>query len=302
MTFKRVLLFGAGGQLGSAFREGWTGPGALIAVDRSHADLDMPGTAMTVINTEHPDAVINAAAYTAVDKAEDEPEACTRLNALAVQEIAEVCAARDIPLLHFSSDYVFNGRKSGPYVESDAPDPLSVYGRSKHAGEKAAAYCPKHLILRTSWVFGPHGPNFMRSILRLAGERDTLEVVDDQIGAPTATVVLVAASVAALRQLQDAPASDPRWGLYHLSARGVVSWCGFARWIVQTAIDDAGASLRLQPAGIRAISSGDYSAAAQRPHNSRMDCSKFETAFQHPLPDWQSAAATVLARLLRPAS
>ena len=299
MAFRRVLLFGAGGQLGSAFRETWTGPGALIAVDRSRADLDMPGAAAAVISTEHPDAVINAAAYTAVDKAETEPEAANRLNALAVQEIAEVCAARDIPLLHFSSDYVFNGKKSGPYVESDAPDPLSAYGRSKLAGEQAAAHNPKHLILRTSWVFGPHGGNFMRSILRLAAERDTLDVVDDQIGAPTATALLVTAGTAALCQLQDAPASDPRWGLYHLCARGVVSWCGFARWIVQNAAE---APLRLQPDAIHAITSADYASAARRPHNSRLDCTKFETAFQYPLPDWQTAAGPVLARLQPPAS
>ena len=300
MAFKRVLLFGAGGQLGSAFRETWSGPGALIAADRSRADLDMPGAAAALIAAEQPDAVINAAAYTAVDRAESEPERALQVNAAAVREIAEACAARDIPLLHFSSDYVFNGKKSGPYVESDAPDPLSAYGRSKLAGEQAAALCPKHLILRTSWVFGPHGGNFMRSILRLAGERDTLDVVDDQIGAPTATALLVAVGTEALRQMQDAPASDPRWGLYHLSAHGEVSWYGFARWILENA--GARAPLRLQPDAVRAIASADYPSAARRPHNSRLDCTKFETAFQYPLPDWQTAAGPVLARLQPPAS
>jgi dTDP-4-dehydrorhamnose reductase len=299
MGFKRVLLFGAGGQLGSAFREMWNGPGELIAVDRTGADLGQSGVAAALIAAEQPDAVINAAAYTAVDRAESEPELAIRVNAAAVREMAEACASRDIALLHFSSDYVFNGEKFGPYVESDAPDPRSAYGRSKHAGEQAAARCPKHLILRTSWVFGPHGGNFMRSILRLAGERDSLDVVDDQIGAPTATALLVAAGTEALRQMQDAPASDPRWGLYHLCPRGVVSWCGFARWIVQNAAD---APLRLQPDAIHAITSADYASAARRPHNSRMDCTKFETAFQYPLPDWQSAAAPVLARQLTPAS
>jgi dTDP-4-dehydrorhamnose reductase len=300
MAFKRVLLFGAGGQLGSAFREMWNGPGELIAVDRTGADLGQSGVAAALIATEQPDAVINAAAYTAVDRAESEPELAMRVNAAAVQEMAEACAARDIPLLHFSSDYVFNGEKSGPYMESDAPDPRSAYGRSKHAGEQVAAHCPKHLILRTSWVFGPQGGNFMRSILRLAGERDSLDVVDDQFGAPTATALLVDAGVSALRQLQDAPAGDPRWGLYHLSARGEVSWYGFARWILENA--GARAPLRLQPDAVRAIASADYPAAAVRPHNSRMDCTKFETAFQYPLPDWQSAAAPVLARQLTPAS
>lgn len=298
MALERVLLFGAGGQLGSAFREQWPG---LIASSRAQADLSVPGAAAACIAAERPQAVINAAAYTAVDRAEAEADAATRLNAEAVQEIAEACRAADIPLLHFSSDYVFNGQKPAPYVETDAPEPLSAYGRSKWAGEQAAAHCPKHLILRTSWVFGPHGHNFMRSILRLAGERDSLEVVDDQIGAPTATSVLVQAAMAAFAQLQNAPADDPRWGLYHLSASGAVSWCGFARWIVQNA-SAAGAPLRLQPEAIRAIASRDYPAAAIRPHNSRMDCSKFETAFQYPLPDWQSAAAPVLARLLSPAS
>ena len=298
MALERVLLFGAGGQLGSAFREQWPG---LISPSREQADLSVPGAAAACIKAECPDAVINAAAYTAVDRAEAEADAAMRLNADAVQEIAEACRAADIPLLHFSSDYVFNGQKPAPYVETDAPDPLSAYGRSKWAGEQAAAHCPKHLILRTSWVFGPHGHNFMRSILRLAGERDSLDVVDDQIGAPTATSVLVQAAMAAFAHLQDAPADDPRWGLYHLSASGAVSWCGFARWIVHSA-SAAGAPLRLQPEAIRAIASRDYPAAALRPHNSRMDCSKFETAFQHPLPDWQSAAAPVLARLLSPAS
>jgi dTDP-4-dehydrorhamnose reductase len=297
MATKRILLFGAGGQLGSAFIEAWRGPDELLPLTRSEADLAIAGQAASAIARLRPDAVINAAAYTAVDKAESEPELAQRINAEAVQEMAQACAMLNLPLVHYSTDYVFDGTKPEPYAETDAPAPLSVYGRTKLAGERAAALSPKHLVLRTSWVFGPHGGNFLRTILRLAGERESLDVVADQIGAPTATALIVSASLAAFGRMRDAPADDPRWGVYHLTAAGAVSWCDYARWIVREA-GGLGASLRLAESAIRAIDSSSYATAAQRPLNSRLDCGKFQTAFDYALPAWQDAAAPVLKRLI----
>ena len=299
MAAECILLFGAGGQLGAAFVEGWNRPEALIALTRAEADLAEPGQAAAAIARHRPVAVINAAAYTAVDKAESEPALAQRINADAVREMAEACAALDIPLLHYSTDYVFDGGKAGAYRETDAPAPLSVYGRSKRVGEQAAALSPKHLVLRTSWVFGPHGGNFLRTILRLAAERESLNVVDDQRGAPTGTALIVQASLAALDRMRDAPAGDPRWGVYHLAAAGETSWCGYARWIVQEA-GRLGAPLRLPVSAIHAIASAEYPTAARRPLNSRLDCGKLRAAFGVDLPDWRDGALPVLTRLLKP--
>jgi dTDP-4-dehydrorhamnose reductase len=297
MAAKRILLFGASGQLGSAFIEAWRGPDELLPLTRSEADLAIAGQAASVITRLRPDAVINAAAYTAVDKAESEPELAQRINAEAVYEMAQACAELNVPLVHYSTDYVFDGRKPEPYTETDPPAPLSMYGRSKLAGEQAAASCSKHLVLRTSWVFGPHGGNFLRTILRLAEERESLDVVADQIGAPTSTAAIVHATRAALSQLLTAGSDDSRWGVYHLTSAGAVSWCDFARWIVHVA-GQTGASLRLTESTIHAIASSAYVTAAERPLNSRLDCSKFQATFDYALPTWQDAVAPVLARLI----
>ena len=297
MAAECILLFGAGGQLGSAFLEAWNRPERLIALTRAEADLAVPRQVAAAIASHRPVAVINAAAYTAVDKAESEPELAKRINSDAVGEMAEACAALDIPLLHYSTDYVFDGGKLGAHTETDTPAPLSVYGRSKLAGEQAAARNPKHLVFRTSWVFGPHAGNFLRTILRLAGERESLNVVDDQISAPTPTTLIVSASLAALAHLRHAPADDPRWGVYHLAAAGETSWCGYARWIVQEAAR-LGAPLRLSASAINAIVSTEYPTVAMRPLNSRLDCGKLRTTFAVDLPDWRAAALPVLTRLL----
>jgi dTDP-4-dehydrorhamnose reductase len=301
MADECILLFGASGQLGSAFVEAWSRPEALVAVTRAEADLAVLGQVAAAIDRHRPVAVINSAAYTAVDKAESEPKLAQRINAEAVHEMAQACAELNVPLVHYSTDYVFNGRKSEPYAETDAPAPLSMYGRSKLAGEQAAAMCPKHLVLRTSWVFGPHGGNFLRTILRLAQERESLDVVADQIGAPTATALIVSASLTALDRMRDAPADDLRWGVYHLTAAGAVSWCDYARSIVHEA-GQTGASLRLTESAIHAIASSAYVTAAERPLNSRLDCSKFQATFDYALPTWQDATAPVLARLISPPS
>ena len=301
MAAECILLFGAGGQLGSTFVEAWNRPERLIALTRAEADLAVPGQVAAAIARYRPVIVINAAAYTAVDKAESEPELAQRINSDAVGEIAEACAALDIPLLHYSTDYVFDGGKLGAHTETDTLAPLSVYGRSKLAGEQAAARNPKHLVLRTSWVFGPHGGNFLRTILRLAGERESLNVVDDQIGAPTPTTLIVSASLAALGQLRNAPADDPHWGIYHLTAAGETSWCGFARWIVQEA-SRLGVPMQLTATAIQAIPSAGYPTAAVRPLNSRLNCGKLHAAFATEISDWHDAALPVLIRLLHPVS
>ena len=243
-----------------------------------------------MVDDVRPGLIVNAAAYTAVDRAESEPELAFAINARAPGLLAEAAARLDCGLVHYSTDYVFSGEGASPWRESDATAPVNVYGASKLAGEQAVlASGADALILRTSWVYGGPGQNFVNTMLRLAGERERLTVVDDQIGAPTASRFLADATLAALAQDWRA-----RAGLYHLSASGDTSWCGFARAIVEQALAH-GQALKLSAADIAPIPSSSYPTPARRPANSRLDCSAFEQAFAVHRPHWRAQLAAHFA-------
>jgi dTDP-4-dehydrorhamnose reductase len=260
-----------------------------VACGRAECDLGDLDQLRRVLREVQPSVIVNAAAYTAVDKAETEPELAQRINAEAPAIMATEAAASGALLVHYSTDYVYDGSKATPWVESDPTGPVSVYGRSKLAGEEAirAAGC-RSLIFRTSWVFGARGGNFVKTILRLAREKEALNVVDDQVGSPTPAALIATVTGVALAMVQRGAlleTGDSR--LYHLAAARPVSWCAFARTIVELAGAMPGFDLRLAPAAIRAIGTVDYPTPAQRPANSRLDCKLLESDFGLQMPDWQ---------------
>ncbi|MDI4658718.1 dTDP-4-dehydrorhamnose reductase [Xanthobacter autotrophicus] len=288
----RILLFGAGGQLGREV----TGLAAACGIDLvglGHDALDIadPVAVARAIEAVRPDALINAAAYTAVDKAETEPELAARINAFAPGLIAERCARYRTPLVQVSTDYVFDGTKTGAYVEADPIAPLGVYGRTKAAGEAAVrAASERHVIVRTSWVYGAHGNNFLKTMLRLAAEQDLLKVVSDQRGCPTATRDLAEAVLAAA----DAAArGDARWGTYHFAGTGATSWHGFASAIVAAAAGHTGRKPQISP-----ITTADYPTPAKRPKNSELASDLFERSFGVRALPWEQRVSEVVDALL----
>ncbi|TCT04685.1 dTDP-4-dehydrorhamnose reductase [Aquabacter spiritensis] len=289
----RVLLFGANGQVGRetvalAAERGLD----LVALDRAGADICDPAAIARAIESARPDAVINAAAYTAVDKAESEPEAAARVNGRAPGLIAERCAHAGVPFLHISTDYVFDGTKTGPYVESDPVAPLGVYGRTKAAGEAAVrAAHADHIILRTAWVYGVHGGNFLKTMLRLARERDRLTVVADQRGCPTATRDIAEALLAAAAA---AKAGTARFGTFHFAGTGTTTWHGFASEIVRQAARHTGRTPE-----VAAITTADYPTPARRPANSELESRLFEQAYGVRAMPWQTRTAEVVDALLK---
>lgn len=274
----RILLTGAGGQVGWELKSTLAALGEVRAFDRARLDLADTPRLIAAVRAMQPDAIVNAAAYTAVDKAETEREAAFAVNATAPRVLAEEARRAGVLLVHYSTDYVFDGGKATPYVEDDSTGPLGVYGESKLAGEQAiAASGCRHLILRTSWVYGPRGRNFLLTMLRLAKERPELRVVDDQLGAPTSSLAIARATATLLdRRAQ---------GLYHMTAAGETSWCGFARAI-------------LKRAGIAtpviAIRTEDYPTPARRPRNSRLDCGRLRADFSLVLPPWEKGLSEVM--------
>ena len=282
----RILLTGSKGQVGSGLVRSLAQRGEVLAVDRAGLDLLDADAIRRKIKELKPAVIVNAAAYTAVDRAEIEREAAFAVNATAVRVLAEEARKLDALLIHFSTDYVFDGEKRAPYVESDAPAPLSVYGRSKLAGERAiAASGCRHFIFRTSWVYGPVGRNFMHAILAAAKVKPELRVVNDQHGAPTSSLA-IAGAVAQVLSSPDA-ANRPH-GVYHLSAAGETSWFGFAKEI----LTEKKISTPIVP-----IRSDEYPVAARRPTNSLLDNSKVGAAFGIVLPDWRQGLAAVLAAI-----
>lgn len=283
----RILLTGSTGQVGHELRHSLSVLGEVIAPLRAALDLASPDAIRRVVRETNPTLIVNPAAYTAVDKAESEPELAAALNATAPAVLAEEAARLGIPLVHFSTDYVFAGQATAPYRETDATAPQSVYGRTKLAGEAAiiATGCP-HLIFRTSWVYGAHGNNFVKTILRLAQTRDTLSVVSDQLGAPTSARLLADTTLAVVSQLQyQRHGWLERSGIYHLTPRGQTHWHAFACAIVRAA-QAQGMSLMLTPEQIRAIPTTDYPTPAQRPAYSCLDSYKLTETFGLSLPDW----------------
>lgn len=294
-----ILLLGKDGQVGWQLQRSLAPHGQVLAYGRAECDLADPDRIRSVIREIKPSLIVNASAYTAVDKAESEPDLARRINAEAPGVLAEEASKLGALLVHYSTDYVYDGKKSGPYIETDATSPQSVYGRTKLAGEEAIrAIGGQSLIFRTSWVFGARGGNFVKTILRLAREKDALSVVDDQIGSPTPAAMIATVSgvvLAMLRRGQRLEKGENR--LYHLAAARPVSWCEFAKTIVALAGQMPGFDLALKPAAIKAISTAEYPTPACRPANSRLDCSRLEADFDLQMPDWQPYLARMLQLL-----
>ena len=262
----------------------------LVSLGRQAFDLSLPETLGDIILRERPALVINAAAYTAVDQAEQERELAFAINAEAPGVMADACFELDIPLIHYSTDYVFDGSKATPYREADTPCPLSVYGSSKAAGEQALRISGcDHLILRTSWVYSQHGRNFLLTMQRLLQEREELSVVDDQIGAPTWAGSIASATAELIDKWQQ---GRHHWGTYHLTCQGETSWFGFASAIAEHLRAAGRPCARLRP-----IPSSEYPTPAQRPLNSRLDGERLEQTWQIRLPDWRAALDTCLQRM-----
>lgn len=292
-----ILLFGADGQVGWQLQRTLAPLGRITAVDRAECDLANPDAIRSVIGAVAPKIIVNAAAYTAVDKAESEPDLAQAINATAPAVMADEAKKRGTLLVHYSTDYVFDGSKAVPYVESDPPHPQSVYGRSKRDGEDAVrAAAGRALIFRTSWVFAARGHNFVKTILRLAGEGKALRIVDDQIGAPTPAALIadVTAQILAATQ-RGTRIEDAR--LYHLTAADPVSWCGFAREILRLAAATPGLANLPAPESVTGIATADYPLPARRPANSRLDCSRLEGDFDLELPDWRPYLGRMLQLL-----
>jgi dTDP-4-dehydrorhamnose reductase len=295
----KILLFGKNGQVGWELQRSLAPLGEVIALDRHSTEyvgdlLNPTGAAQTVLSVK-PDVVVNAAAYTAVDKAESDQGNSHTVNAEAPGSIALAAAKIGATLVHYSTDYVFDGSGSRPWVETDTPAPLSVYGASKLAGEQAiAASGARHLIFRTSWVYAARGGNFAKTMLRLAQERESLSVINDQMGAPTGADLLADISAQAIPRLL---AQAKLGGLYHLAATGETSWHGYARHVFATARQQ-GIKLQLRDDMLQAIPSADYKTAAQRPLNSRLNCDRLKSHFGLHLPHWTVGVNRMLAETL----
>lgn len=297
----KLLLLGKNGQVGFELQRALSPLGEIVVVGHAECDLADAAALRHAIETVAPDVIINAAAYTAVDKAEVEPALAKAVNGVAPGILGAAARDRGALVIHYSTDYVFDGRKSDAYTEDDAPNPLNVYGASKLAGERALlASGARCLILRTSWVFGVHGGNFVKTILRLARERDSLSVVADQFGAPTSAALIAdvtALIVARYRWSCRSTNTDFPYGLYHLTAAGRTSWHEYAQTIIAAA-QAAGWPLKLTPAAVRPIPSADYPTAARRPANSCLATTKLAQTFGLVLPDWRAGLAHVLDTLL----
>ena len=295
----RILLLGRNGQLGWELQRSLAPLGRLTALGRAQANLEKPATLRDAIRNNAPDLIVNAAAYTAVDKAEAEPDAAATVNSQAVGVLAEEAKKLGALLVHYSTDYVFDGSKSGPYTEDDAPNPLSVYGRTKLEGDRAiqASGC-RHLIFRTSWVYAARGGNFVKTILRLAGERDELKVVADQIGAPTSAELLADVTALCAGFVTHCPERFAGVaGTYNLAASGETSWHNYAQFVVENAVR-LGLPLKLASAAIRPIATSEYPLPAQRPLNSRLATDKLRSVFGIELPHWQIHLERVIAELV----
>ena len=292
----KILLLGKNGQVGWELQRSLAPLGEVLALDRSSTshcgDLsNLEGLAETV-RVFRPQVVVNAAAYTAVDKAESDSSTAHLVNALAPEVLSRACAALDALLVHYSTDYVFDGSGQTPWLETDATGPLNVYGHSKLAGEQGIAkQGAKHVIFRTSWVYGTEGGNFAKTMLRLAQERDKMAVINDQFGAPTGAALLADITAMCLQQPQALS------GIYHLAAAGETTWHAYAQYVLQTA-------KRLKPEmaykvkEVAAVPTSEFPTPAQRPLNSRLNCSKLQNDLQCQLPDWQKGVDAMLSKIL----
>lgn len=294
-----ILVTGASGQLGFELQRALSVLGEVVALKHQQCDLADPQSIAAAMAEYRPQVIVNAAAWTAVDRAESESEAAFTVNAKAPGLLAQAAQASGALLVHYSTDYVFDGEKEGAYTEDDQPAPLSVYGASKLAGEQAvAAACDRYLIFRTSWVFAAHGSNFLKTVLRLAQQRTSLSMVADQFGAPTGAALIadVTAQILARYLNGTDPAAFP-FGLYHLTATGETCWQQYARFIVERA-EELGQLMSLSASAIEPIPASAYPVPAARPANSRLDCGKLQQTFQLNLPPWQTGVDQVLQLLI----
>ena len=295
----KLLLLGKGGQVGWELQRSLAPLGELVALDFDstdfHADFSRPEQLADTVRKVRPDVIVNAAAHTAVDKAESEPEFARTLNATSPGVVAEAAQQIGALMVHYSTDYVFDGSGSAPWQEDDPTGPLSVYGRTKLEGEQlVAGHCAKHLIFRTSWVYAARGGNFAKTMLRIAKERDRLTVIDDQFGAPTGAELLADVTAHAIRATLQDPAKA---GLYHAVAGGETTWCGYARFVLEQA-KAAGVELKAGPAEVDAVPTSAFPTPAMRPANSRLDTRKLQSTFGLVLPHWQQGVARMLRETL----
>ena len=302
----KILLIGGNGQVGHALKSTLQTMGELVVCTRAELDLSMVDSSIdagadcpisALVSRVKPSIIVNATAYTAVDRAETETQLAHTINAVAPGLLAKAAQTVGACMVHYSTDYVYAGIKKSPYVETDETQPLSAYGRSKLAGERALAEaCPRHLIFRTSWVVGAHGGNFLKTMLKLAQEREALRVVADQIGAPTSAELIAETTAQILSQMAGQPADDPRWGLYHLSAGGATNWHAYASYVIAQA-RAAGWPIKVADDAIAAIQTEDYPVTATRPMNSCLDTTKVRAAFGVSLPEWRVGVDEVLEEL-----
>lgn len=292
----RVLVIGRSGQLGLELQRSFAGANALVAVDHEGMDLTVPDQIRAVIASVKPDVILNSAAYTAVDRAESQPELAAAVNAHAPQILAEEALRIGALLVHYSTDYVFDGSRAAPWTEDDTPAPLNAYGRTKLGGEEAIRRVGgRYLIFRTSWVYGPHGKNFLLTMLRLGRERDEVSVVDDQFGAPTTSLELARAT----REIVDGVLAGKfgkaeEWaGLYHMTCSGQTTWCGFTRAIFA----GAGALLGGRAPQVKPIPTSDYPTPAQRPRNSVLSNTRLHERFGVRLKGWEFALDEVIRKV-----
>ena len=292
----RILVIGAAGQLARSLIEQARTNTKIIATGRREIDLSLPAKVGAAVASQRPDAVINAAAYTSVDKAESDEALAWLINAEGPAALAETCDALKVPIIHVSTDYVFAGTKDGLYKEDDLPGPLGVYGRSKLEGERrVAAACPRHIIVRTAWVHSPFGNNFVKTMLRLAVTRPEIGVVVDQFGCPTYAPHLAQAILTIAETVVERDAPDDRWGIYHCTGGGSSTWHGLASEVFRSSRNFGGPT-----STVRAIPTAEYPTPAPRPTNSRLDNSKLAKTFDIRLPDWRDGVEACVNRLLGP--
>ena len=293
----RILLLGKNGQVGSALEGVLSQHGKVYAYDRAACNLSESSQIEAVIETAKPDIIVNAAAYTAVDQAENDEYACNLINASAPSALAKAAARHDALLVHYSTDYVFDGQQNSAYVETDAPNPVNAYGRSKLEGDRSIMMANgKHIILRVGWVYSETGKNFAKTILRLASERDRLTIVNDQFGAPTSASLIAKTTAAIVRRYLDNRGGGFPYGLYHLAAAGRASWHDFALALVNEARRNDH-PLSAEPQNIIAIPAEQYPTPARRPQSSVLNTTKLRETFGLPLPNWQADIPRVVQQL-----
>ena len=292
----KILLTGSHGQVGFELNKKLSALGEVIATDREELNLEDAQAIRSFIDATKPDIIINPAAYTAVDKAESEPEVAHLINVSAPEVLAEKVRELDIPLIHFSTDYVFDGQKKAAYVETDETNPQSVYGKTKCEGEEKVRTHAKHIILRTSWVFGGHGNNFLKTMLRLIQEKESLNIVADQWGAPASATMLSDVTF----KIVDAIFKNKNfndYGTYHVTSNGETNWFEYANLIASELIK-LNVNIKCVPDQIRPIVTSEYPTAAKRPLNSRLNTDKIKKTFMLELPHWESEVKKVLREVI----